>query len=40
MKVAAADESKRGEMVRKYESWTQVPMMMSSGNVIDKFGKE
>lgn len=39
MKLAAGDESKSDEMKDKYKSWTQVPMMMSSGNVIDGFKK-
>jgi len=39
MKIAANDDSKHDELVDKYKDWTQVPMMMSSGNVIDKFRK-
>jgi glyoxylase-like metal-dependent hydrolase (beta-lactamase superfamily II) len=40
MKLAANDNSKREAMIEKYNSWTHVPLMMSSGNVIDGFKKE
>jgi glyoxylase-like metal-dependent hydrolase (beta-lactamase superfamily II) len=40
MKLAAADPSKRGELINKYEIWTQVPFMMSSKNVVDAFKKD
>lgn len=37
MKQAAADPSKEEELVGKYKDWLQVPMLMSSANVIDAF---
>jgi glyoxylase-like metal-dependent hydrolase (beta-lactamase superfamily II) len=39
MKTAANDETKRDEMFEKYEYWVHVPLLMSSGNVVDKFRK-
>ena len=40
MKTAANDKSKLETLVTKYKEWTQVPMMMSSDNVIKKFREE
>lgn len=40
MKAAAADPSKEDQLVEKYKDWTQVPMLMSSANVIDAFKKK
>jgi glyoxylase-like metal-dependent hydrolase (beta-lactamase superfamily II) len=39
MKTAANDASRHDVLVDKYKDWTQVPMLMSSGNVIDGFRK-
>lgn len=39
MKLAASDPSKEDELVDKYENWVQVPMLMSSTNVVDGFKK-
>lgn len=40
MKLAAQDPSKEDELVDKYKNWAQVPMMMSSENVVDAFKKK
>lgn len=40
MKSAAADPSKEKELVAKYKDWSQVPMLMSSANVVDRFKKK
>lgn len=37
MKTVATDKSKHDELVDKYKEWNQVPLMMSSDNVIQKF---
>jgi glyoxylase-like metal-dependent hydrolase (beta-lactamase superfamily II) len=37
MKTAASDKSKRDELIDKYKDWTQVPLLMSSENVVTKF---
>lgn len=39
MKAASEDPSKEDELVGKYKDWAQVPMMMSSTNVVDAFKK-
>lgn len=39
MKLAATDPSRGGEMIDKYDTWTHVPFMMSSQNVVDGFKK-
>ena len=39
MKAAATDPSKEDELLAKYKEWTQVPMLMSSTNVVDGFKK-
>jgi len=39
MKTASTDPSKEDELIAKYKSWSQVPMLMSSENVIDAFKK-
>lgn len=39
MKTASTDPSKEEELVAKYKDWSQVPMLMSSTNVIDAFKK-
>lgn len=39
MKTAANDESKADELIDKYKDWTQVPLLMSSQNVVDAFKK-
>ena len=42
MKIAAAENSRRDELVAKYKEWTQIPLMMSPGatiNVIQKRAK-
>lgn len=40
MKQAASDPAKEDELVAKYKDWSQVPMLMSSANVIDAFKKK
>lgn len=40
MKTAANDPSKRDELIERYKSWTQVPLLMSSENVMKAFKKE
>ncbi len=40
MKQAAADPSKEDELIAKYKDWSQVPMLMSSTNVVDAFKKK
>lgn len=40
MKTAAADPSKEKELIGQYKTWSQVPMMMSSENVVDAFKKK
>jgi cyclase len=40
MKTAAGNASKEDELVDKYKDWLQVPMLMSSENVIDSFKKK
>ena len=40
MKSASEDKAKEDELVDKYKSWAQVPMLMSSENVVDAFKKK
>lgn len=40
MKTAANDPSKRDELIERYKSWTQVPLLMSSENVMKGFKKD
>ena len=40
MKIVAADKSKKDKLVGKYKDWMQVPVLMSSGAVIEAFEKK
>jgi glyoxylase-like metal-dependent hydrolase (beta-lactamase superfamily II) len=40
MKQASTDAGKEEELIAKYKSWSQVPMLMSSANVVDAFKKK
>lgn len=40
MKTAAVNPSEENELVAKYKEWSQVPMLMSSANVVDGFKKK
>jgi glyoxylase-like metal-dependent hydrolase (beta-lactamase superfamily II) len=37
MKTAAADDSKKDELVAKYKDWGQIPLLMSPGRTITVF---
>ncbi|MGZ3885711.1 MAG: MBL fold metallo-hydrolase [Bacteroidia bacterium] len=40
MKTAAADDSKKGELVAKYRDWGQIPVLMSPGATISAIKKK
>ncbi|MGZ4037265.1 MAG: MBL fold metallo-hydrolase [Bacteroidia bacterium] len=40
MKTAAADDSKKGELVTKYRDWGQIPVLMSPGATISAIKKK
>jgi hypothetical protein len=39
MKLAASDNSKESELLKKYKDWSQVPFIMSPGATISAFKK-